>query len=239
MAAKGKGGRRLIKNVFADDQGYPDLTEDHDTLLHNIDGGTVLRKLRHPAPLLDEVDPSFDFAFDESLHGKCLCLQLNLSHLDNALQARIYALVMKYWSVFNDRGVWVPVKNYECVIDTGDAPPIAVKNVRYGPKELPIMQKAITGLKQVGHIRRNHDGRWLFKCVLAPKPHQEHIRDINEFVWRFCVNYQPLNSVTRIIAYPIPRCNSAVFVEFGNGKFLWLFDAPSGYHQLARWSFME
>jgi hypothetical protein len=39
--------------------------------------------------------------------------------------------------------------------------------------------------------------------------------------------------VTRIIAYPIPRCDSAVFIEFGNGRFLWLFDAPSGYHQLA------
>ena len=95
------------------------------------------------------------------------------------------------------------------------------------------MRKAIAGLEQVGHIRQIHDGRWLFKCVLAAKPHQEHIRDINEFVWRFCVNYQPLNSVTRIIAYPIPRCDSAVFVEFGNGQFLWLFDAPSGYHQLA------
>ena len=95
------------------------------------------------------------------------------------------------------------------------------------------MRKAIAGLEQVGHIRQIHDGRWLFKCVLAAKPHQEHVRDINDFVWRFCVNYQPLNSVTRIIAYPIPRCDSAVFVEFGNGRFLWLFDAPSGYHQLA------
>jgi hypothetical protein len=67
---------------------------------------------------------------------------------------------------------------------------------------------------------------WLLNLI-------EHVRDINDFVWRFCVNYQPLNSVTRIIAYPIPRCNSAVFIEFGNGRFLWLFDAPSGYHQLA------
>jgi len=232
VAAKGKGGHRRLKNVFAVDRGYPDLTDDHNTLLHNIDGGTVLRKLRHPAPPLDEVDPSFDFTFDESLHSECLRLQLNLSHLDDALQVRIYALVKKYWSVFDNRGVWVPVRNYECVIDTGDAPPIAVKNIRYGPKELPIMRKAIAGLEQVGHIRQIHDGRWLFKCVLAPKPHQEHVRDINEFVWRFCVNYQPLNSVTRIITYPIPRCDSAVFVEFGNGKFLWLFDAPSGYHQL-------
>jgi hypothetical protein len=105
--------------------------------------------------------------------------------------------------------------------------------VRVGPKELPIMLKAIAGLEQVGHIRQIHDRCWLFKCVLAPKTHQEHVRDINEFVWRFCVNYQPLNLVTRIIAYPIPCCNSTVFVKFGNGKFLWLFDAPSGYHQLA------
>ena len=51
------------------------------------------------------------------------------------------------------------------------------------------MCKAIVGLEQMGHIRLIHDRRWLFKCVLATKPHQEHIRDINEFVWRFCVNY--------------------------------------------------
>jgi hypothetical protein len=73
---------------------------------------------------------------------------------------------------------------------------------------------------------------WLFKAVLAPKPHQEHICDNNDFVWRFCVNYFPLNSVTCIIAYPILRCDSAVFIEFGNGTWLWLFNAPSGYHQL-------
>ena len=72
VAAKGKGGRRRIKNVFADDRGYPDLTDDHDTLLHNIDGGTVLRKLKHPALPLDEVDHSFTFAFDESLNGERL-----------------------------------------------------------------------------------------------------------------------------------------------------------------------
>ena len=95
------------------------------------------------------------------------------------------------------------------------------------------MRKAIAVLEQVGHIHQIHDGRWLCKCVLAAKPQQEHVRDINDFVWRFCVNYQPLNLVTRIIAYPIPSCDSALFVEFGNGQFFWLFDTPSGYHQLA------
>jgi hypothetical protein len=95
------------------------------------------------------------------------------------------------------------------------------------------MRKAISALEKVGHICQIHDGHWLFKAVLAAKPHQEHVLKINDFVWRFCVNYVPLNSVTRIIAYPIPRCNSAVFIELGNGIWLWLFNAPSGYHQLA------
>ena len=135
--------------------------------------------------------------------------------------------------MFDECGVWVPVKNYECVIDTGNAHPIAVKKIQYGPKKTPIMRKAIAALKKNGHIHQTHDGRWSFKAVLAAKPHQEHVVDINNFVWRFCVNYVTLNSVTHIIAYPIPRCDSAVFIEFGNGTWLWLSDAPSGYHQLA------
>ncbi len=112
-----------------DNHGYPDQTDNHDTLLRNIEKGPVLRKLRHPPPPLNKVDPSFDFLFNEALHGAHLCQQLNLSHLNDTLQARIYALVKKYWSVFVERGVLVPVKNYECIIDTGDAPPIAVKNI--------------------------------------------------------------------------------------------------------------
>ncbi len=49
------------------------------------------------------------------------------------------------------------------------------------------------------------------------------------------MNYIPLNSITQIIAYPIPRCDSAINEEFGLGVLYWLFDAPMamGYHQLA------
>ncbi len=149
-----------IKNVFADDRGYPDQSNEFDTLLHNIDGGPVLRILRHPAPPLDKINPRFDFAFDDTLHGEYLRQQLDLSHLKDALQTRIYDFVKMYWSVFDARRVWVPVKNYECVIDMGDAPPIAVKYICYGPKEIPITRKAIADLKKVGHIRQIHNSHW-------------------------------------------------------------------------------
>ena len=225
--------RRRIKNVFIDDRGYPDQSDEFDVLLHSVDGGPVLRKLKHPPPPMDSDDPTFMFPYDEAIHGDRLRKDLDLSHLDAPLQQSIYALIQKYWSVFDDRGVFVPVRNYECVIDTGDAHPIAVKKIMYGPNELPIMRRAVAALEKVGHIRQISDGRWLFKAVLAPKPHQEHVRHIQDFVWRFCVNYVPLNSVTRVIAYPIPRCDAAVSEEFGTGQWLWLFDAPSGYHQLA------
>jgi hypothetical protein len=82
------------------------------------------------------------------------------------------------------------------------------------------MRKCIAALSKVGHIRQITDGGWgwLFKVLLAAKPHQEHVHCIDDFVWRFRVNYIPLNSVTRLITYPIPRCNSVVHNKFGQGK---------------------
>ncbi len=103
----------------------------------------------------------------------------------------------------------------------------------YGPKETVIMHKSVAPLAKVGHIYQAHDGHWLFKALLAAKSHQEHISNIDYFVWRFCVNYIPLNQVTHQIAYPILCCDHAVNLAFGIALFFWLFDVPTGYHQLA------
>jgi hypothetical protein len=210
-----------MQNVFLDDRGFPDQSDEYDQLLHTIDGGTVLRKLRHPMPDLNgPIDPSFDHPFIPEEHEGILRRKVDLSHLDPKQQTKVYDLIREFWPVFDDRGVFVPVKNYECVIDTGAAHPIAVKKILYGERETVIMRRCISALAKVGHIRQITDGRWLFKALLAAKPHQEHVRNIEDFVWRFCVNYIPLNGVTRIIAYPIPGCDSAVFNEFGRGEWL-------------------
>ena len=47
------------------------------------------------------------------------------------------------------------------------------------------------------------------------------------------MNYIPLNQVTHQIAYPIPHCDCAVNLALGIALFICLFDAPTGYHQLA------
>jgi hypothetical protein len=100
------------------------------------------------------------------------------------------------------------VRSYECVIDTGNAKPIAVKKIMYSPKEMVIMCKSLAALAKVGHICQIHDGQLLFKALLAAKPHQEHISNIEDFVWRFCVNYIPLSQVTHQIASPFLIVNT-------------------------------
>ena len=82
--------------------------------------------------------------------------------------------------MFDKRGIFTPVRYYKCVIDTSNAAPIAIKKILYGPREILIMQKSIATLEKVGQIRQIHDGQWLFKALLALKPHQEHVCNIED-----------------------------------------------------------
>ncbi len=137
-----------VKNVFVDDREFLDISDDFDMLLYNVNGEPVFRELKHPPPDPDgPVNPLFLFEYDKAQHGKWLCEQLNLSHLNQALRDRIYALMIKYWSVFDKQGVFFLVCNYECVIDTGNTALIAVKKIYHGPKEVPIMRRAILALQ--------------------------------------------------------------------------------------------
>jgi hypothetical protein len=214
--------------VFVDDHGFPNKTQHYKALLHNVEGGVILQKLKHQAPPLDEVDSLFFCTYNKAKHSKQMRCDLNLSHLKPQARNSVYALVKKYWPVFDKHGVFVPVKHYDCVIDTGDSPSIAIKKIFYGPKEAPVMRRAITALEKVGQIHQITNGHWLFKAFLAPKHHQEHVQNINIFVWHFCINFIPLNSITRIITYPIPRRDLVNNEESGLGVLYWLFDAPIG-----------
>ncbi len=75
-----------------------------------------------------------------------------MSHLNPALQEKIYTIIREHWPVFDEKGVFVPGKNHECVIDTGSTRPIAVKKILYGKQESVIMRKRIAALAKVGHI---------------------------------------------------------------------------------------
>ena len=70
--------------------------------------------------------------------------------------------------------------------------------------------------------------------MLAAKPHQEHIDDINKFIWRMCVSYRGLNKVTNLYDYRIPRCDIAVTIFQMESSKMWIIivDVKQGYHQV-------
>ena len=77
-------------------------------------------------------------------------------------------------------------------------------------------------------------GAWGSMIILAVKSHQEHINDMNKFVWRMCVSYRVLNWVTNPFEYPIPRCDDAISIFQVDSCIVWFInvDARHGYHQV-------
>ncbi len=159
---------KATTELFLDNRGFPDQSNKFNQLLHNIDGGPVLRKPWHPMADLDGlIDLCFHSPFIPKQHEDLMKKQIDLSHLEPNFWEQVYNLICKYWSVFDKRGVFVPVKYYKYVINTGTARPIAVKKILYGTQETIIMQRCISALAKVGHIRQITDGSWLFKVLLA------------------------------------------------------------------------
>ena len=156
VARKIRGKKR--PNVFLDDRGFPDQFHEFDVILHKVEGGPILRKRKHAAPPLDDIDPRFLSQYDEKIHGEKLRKEIDLSHLNGTTRDLVYKLLQKCWSVFDDKGQFVPVKDYKCSIDTDSARPICVKNINYVPRETPIMRKCIASLEKLGHIRQIYGG---------------------------------------------------------------------------------
>ena len=74
--------------------------------------------------LYTKSDLSFGEEYNEALHGKTLRKEINLSHLSTIQQNIVFENMKQFWRVFSKKCTTVPVKNYECEIDTGSSCPI-------------------------------------------------------------------------------------------------------------------
>ena len=93
VAPKAKCRKRLQHN-FLDGRGFPDQSDNYDHVLHNINGGPALRKLKHPVPdLKTPVDPAFFSEFSPEKHEAEMRRDVDLSHLDPDLQERINCMI--------------------------------------------------------------------------------------------------------------------------------------------------
>ena len=71
--------------------------------------------------------------------------------------------------------------------------------------------------------------------VLAQKPHQENITNIEDFVWHVCVLCRRLNAITKPFLFQIPKCDNAITILGGGAGSIWIIslDARQGYHQIS------
>ena len=84
---------------------------------------------------------------------------------------------------------------------------------------------------------------WIEKCgrpwggsiVLAAKPHQEHIQNIDDFIWIMCVSYRKRIGIDKHFGFPIPCCDDAISTVGARSNKIWiiLLDARQGYHQIS------
>ena len=68
------------------------------------------------------------------------------------------------------------------------------------------------------------EGAWSFPIVLDPKDDKGN--------FRFCINFQRLNEVTKKDAYPLPNMNS-ILDKLRNAKYISKLDLKSGFWQVA------
>jgi hypothetical protein len=82
--------RKRLNNVFLDDRGFPDVSNDYNHVLYDVDGGPILRKLWHPKPDLSAlIDPLYPSPFIAEKHEEIMKRDMDLSHLKPDLQERI------------------------------------------------------------------------------------------------------------------------------------------------------
>ncbi|CAI5653216.1 unnamed protein product [Oreochromis niloticus] len=107
-------------------------------------------------------------------------------------------------------------------IDTGDAQPIRMR-----PRRLPLTrqaaaERALREMQRAGLIEPS-TSPWASLVVMVPNKVKDD--------WRFCVDFRPLNKVTKKDPYPLPCIDETLDTVAGSSRFSSL-DLRSGYWQV-------
>ncbi len=138
-------------------------------------------------------------------------------------------IIEKFFDVFAQEGMQNHIRGFQFNIDTGQVKPICCKQPQYGPHENRVITALAEQLEKKGIIEDDH-GPWGSPVVLASKPDQAHVH-WSDFVFRLCISYRNLNTVTRPFTFPITRCDEAV-ERVGDAQYYITADLDAGYWQV-------
>ena len=222
--------RPKVSSVFQEEESYPDI--DEGFFLHEQFGRAMFRPKSWDSGLRTDL-----ISYHKPTHEKALNSIKIGPTVTRLLRAKVISLVTTYWDVFDPAGIRKTILGYEFKIDTGTSKGICCRPPGYGHYEGSIIMKHIKVLLHNKWIVECNSGAYGAPIVLAPKPHQEDVENIDDFVWRMCVSYRALNKITRPFEYPIGRCDDAV-EDLGDGAgriYFITIDCAQGYHQIRIW----
>ena len=105
-------------------------------------------------------------------------------------------------------------------IKEGSTPP-SRRTYRMSPKEEKILLETLKDLLQKGFIERAKSP-YGAGVLFVPKPNGK---------WRMCVDYRPLNAISIVDDYPLPRIGEMID-QAGRAKYFSKLDLHSGFHQI-------
>ena len=147
--------------------------------------------------------------------------------------------------VFNPSGRRVArTKRTMHAIDTGDAPPWRTGSNRYSPLQALAIRLFVEQGVRDGVIKKS-TSPWGFRALAVPKGGAklprltaEQIQSLptidrlpDGIVVRICVDYRPLNKLTKKHAYPLPNVNEEIHIAAGY-NFYNLVDLRDGFWQI-------
>ncbi|KAI0995372.1 hypothetical protein K3495_g12810, partial [Podosphaera aphanis] len=122
-------------------------------------------------------------------------------------------------------------------INTGNNPPVRLSPRPYSPAHEQAIREFLKG--KIGTLIRKSESPWASRALLTLKKTPE---PTEKPVWRFCVDYRPLNKVTVKNAHPLPNAYYEIqkaaghkwytFLDFKDG-FWHINIAPSDVHKTA------
>ena len=166
--------------------------------------------------MINEIGPGQDFVKYKKpeLHDAPIDKQIKID-LEKLLEAN------KDTSAEDERQIGTTLLIYMS-IDTGDHLPIARKPYTLAIKHHEWVKEEIDKLLEAGVTRENHSSGSA-PIVLVPK---------GDGGKRMCVDYSPLNVISRTYIWPMPRIDD-ILAKLGKAKFFTIFDLRSGYHHTA------
>ena len=103
-------------------------------------------------------------------------------------------------------------------VDVGDTVPMRLHPYHINPTKRKYMHKEVAYMLEHGIVEPSQSPQ-SSPCVLVPK---------NDGTWRFCTDFQKVNSTTKPDSFPLPRIKDCID-RIGRSQFVSKFDLLKGY----------